>query len=63
MKNIELDELDPSPYVSCRLVFLLILCRTLTLKNLSRERIKRLNDFKTRHDRVGLFLKDVHSVL
>jgi len=39
-----------------------ILLGILTKKNLSRERIKRLNDFKIRLDRVGSFLKDVEQV-
>ena len=44
----------------CRVDF--ILFDILTLKNLCRERIKRLNDFKIRLDRVGSFLKDVEQV-
>jgi len=57
VKNIELDEFDPTPYVNRLLSILLIL----TL-NPSRERIKRLNDFKIRLDRVGSFLKDLEQV-
>ena len=44
----------------CRVDF--ILFDILTLKNLFRERIKRLNDFKIRLDHVGSFLKDVEQV-
>ena len=57
MKNIELDELDPTLYVFNHLLSILFL-----ILNSSRERIKRLNDFKIRLDRVGSFFRDVEQV-